>query len=193
MLRNALWFVVLCGLLAGCNEQAIENKSEGVENKSEGVAKVDSVSPTGFWTMYAGSQSGTRTAEDFKREITILVLEDSTYTLTMMQPDIQLNFVEKGSVEYDTRNKTAKFSVFSATGIDFSGPEPRKLVDVDQVVPWQRDPGTVYLMTYSIDAEQEQDILQLSMEDTEDSFFVRMKPSEKGSTFDVKMVPGQTQ
>ncbi len=66
-------------------------------------------------------------------EVTILVLEDSTYTLTLMQAHKQLNFVEKGSVSFNERSKSMDFLVYSSIGVDFSGAEPRKLIDVEPV------------------------------------------------------------
>ena len=195
MLRNTLWFFALCGLLVGCSGDRDTSVPEKTSDDAAQVEENTESEYLGTWLMYAGSQTGTRTAEDFAEEMTILILQDSTYTLTMMQPKIQLNFVESGRVEYDAGNGMIKFSVFSAKGIDFSGPEPRKLLEVNQVVPWERSPGTVYLMSCAMnkDPGSDKDVMQLSMEKNEDSFFVRMEPGDGGVTFDAKMAPEQAQ
>ena len=167
--------LVGCALVWGCAETGQQQPGAAAPKPAE--ARADTTqTPKGAWFMYAGSQTGVREAEDLEQEITLLMLEDSTYTLTYMQPHINLNFVETGKVEYDFRNRVMEFSVFSAVGVDLSGPDPRKLVDVDQVVPWQRDPGTVYLMEWIFQDEY----MVLSAEEAEDSYFARVKGNSMG-------------
>ena len=123
-MKQVLGVVLLC-LIAGC---------AGEEKKSDQtVTRQRLDTPMGAWFMYAGSETGRRGEDDLEREITILVLSDSTYSLTVMEPHIQRNFAEKGQVAYDMRNGQIKFTVHTSTGVDFSGAEPRKLVDV---IPW---------------------------------------------------------
>ena len=175
----AVW---LC-FLAGCAEEKVEQAPQQLDT------------PLGTWFMYAGSETGMRTPDDVDEEITILVLGDSTYSLTMMEPHIQRNFVEKGQAAYDLRNDQIKFTVHTATGADFSGAEPRKLIDIDQLVPWQRDPGTEYVMIWHLEQQRDataattHDVLVLSAEGHEKSYFVRLKDRDRasGAIFDAQM------
>jgi hypothetical protein len=181
-----------CVLLWGCGEGE-KNKTEQKLQDEKTQSAETATLPIGTWFLYAGSQTGDRT-NDIEKEVTILVLEDSLYSLTLMRPQIHLNFVEKGQVEYDRRNQKMKFSVISSTGVDFSGSEPRKLVDVDQIVPWQRDPGTVYLMDWRRDAQfddeaqVDREVLIMTAEGHEDSYFVRLQNKDaQMPTLDTKM------
>lgn len=172
-----LWIVLMgAALIWGCGEQ----KAPEAEK-----AQIEADLPVGTWYLYAGSSTGSRT-ESMDQEVTILVLEDSTYALTLLQPHIQVNFSEQGTVEYDARNKYMKFTVYSSTGVDFSGDEPRKLIDVDRVVAWERAPGTVYVMAWRKEhqfdeqAKTDREVMVLSAEDHEDSFFVRLQNRDAG-------------
>lgn len=174
MKQKGVFLTLVCVMLfVACGGESKKEETTAVKQERQG-------SPIGTWYLYAGSDSGIRT-ESMNEEVTILVLEDSTYTLTMMQPEKQLNFVEKGSVSYNEHSKSMDFVVFSSTGVDFGGAEPRKLVDVEQVVPWERAPGTVYKMTWSNDwqhdeeADVDREVMTLSAQDHEDSFFVRLQ------------------
>jgi len=184
------WVVVLCGaLMWSCGGDAKKS------NSAETTPKDRQGPPVGTWFLYAGSDTGVRT-ESMEEEVTILVLEDSTYTLTMMQAQKQLNFVEKGSVVFNERNKTMDFVVFSSTGVDFSGAEPRKLVDVEQVVPWERVAGTAYQMTWRTEwqhdetADVDREVMVLEATDHEDSYFVRLQNRDAGvPDLDAKLKP----
>lgn len=188
-MRKAIWIFALCFTM-GCSG---DQKEKAAEQASAEKNK----SPIGTWFMYAGSESGLRSAEDLDRELTVLVLEDSTYSLTMMEPKIQRNFVEKGRVVYDMRNDQIKFAVHSSTGVDFSGAEPRKLVDVASLVPWERDAGTEYVALWRLDkqgdakGENIRDVMVLSIEGNEESYFVRIenKDATQGLVLDTKMKP----
>ena len=177
--------LVVLYLLAGCAAQ--EEKREQTAQKTD--------APIGTWFMYAGSETGMRSEDDLDREISILVLEDSTYSLTMIEPHIQRNFVEKGEVVYDTRNGQIKFIVHTATGVDFSGTEPRKLVDADLLIPWQRAPGTEYVMAWQLErqsdknGENTRDVIVLSAPEHEKSYFVRLENRDEGQgvLFDAQM------
>ena len=184
--------MVLCGgLIWSCGGDAPKgDSSEKAQQERQGP-------PVGTWFLYAGSDTGIRT-ENLDEEVTILVLEDSTYTLTMMQPQKQLNFVEKGSVMYHERSKTMDFVVFSSTGVDFSGAEPRKLVDVEQVVPWERVAGTAYQMTWRTQwqhdeaADVDREVMVLEATDHEDSYFVRIQNRDASTPdLDAKLKPNQ--
>lgn len=174
---------VMIACLAGCAEEKVERAA--VPQKLN--------APLGTWFMYAGSETGMRTPDDVDREITILALDDSTYSLTMMEPHIQRNFVEKGQVSYDLRNEQIKFTVHTATGADFSGAEPRKLLDIDQLVPWQRDPGTEYVMVWHLEQQRDEssgttrDVMALFAEGYEKSYFVRLEDRAKGAILDAQM------
>lgn len=190
-MKQTFWVVILC-LMVGCaGDQNAENK-QAIEKKMP-------ESPKGTWFMYAGSETGVRSAEDLDRELTVLVLDDSTYSLTMMEPHIQRNFVEKGLVDYDLRNGQLRFTVHSSTGVDFSGSQPRKLVDVDLLVPWQREPGTEYVMLWELNKQgdgsggKERQVMVLSAEDHEISYFVRMENKDRpqGATLDIPMKEGK--
>lgn len=165
-----LW-IALMVLALGCGDK----KAPEVE-KTQAEADI----PVGTWYLYAGSSTGSRT-EAMDQEITILVLEDSTYALTLLQPHVQINFTEQGAVEYDVRNNVMKFTVYSAAGVDFSGDEPRKLIDVDWVVPWERAPGTVYTMAWRNEwqfddqAQIDREVMVFSADGHEDTFFVRLE------------------
>lgn len=181
-----------CVLLWGCGGGEKNKTDQKLQDETTQIAETVAL-PFGTWFLYAGSQTGYRT-DAIEKEVTILILEDSLYTLTLMQPHIHLNFVEKGQVEYDQRNQKVKFSVISSTGVDFSGSEPRKLVDVDQIVPWQRDPGTVYLMAWRKDAQfddeaqVDREVLIMTAEGHEDSYFVRLQNKDaQMPTLDTKM------
>ena len=126
--------------------------------------------------MYGGSDTGMRTQEDLGKEMTILTLRDSTYSLTMMQQETQIHITEQGTVEYNLDLKGMKFTVFSAIGVDFSSSEPRKMTDVNEVVPWDRPPGTVYWMDWNITDEY----MALSADDYETSYFVVLKNDDLG-------------
>lgn len=169
--------------LAGCAEENVER-----------VALPQKLNtPLGTWFMYAGSETGMRTPDDVDREITILALDDSTYSLTMMEPHIQRNFVEKGQVSYDLRNEQIKFTVHAATGADFSGAEPRKLIDIGPLVPWQRDPGTEYVMAWHLEQQRDEssgttrDVMVLSAEGHEKSYFVRLEDRARSAILDAQM------
>jgi hypothetical protein len=190
MRENGMLVLLLCGaLIWSCGGQ--EKKSESQASaKQEGQGP-----PVGTWYLYAGSDSGNRT-EVMDEEVTILVLDDSTYTLTLMQPTKQLNFVEQGSVSFNERSKSMDFVVFSATGVDFSGDEPRKLVDVEQIVAWERAPGTAYQMIWRSEWQREEgtdvdrEVLVLKMSDHEDSFFVRLQNTDASSSdLDARLQP----
>jgi hypothetical protein len=186
------WMVVLCGALVwSCGGEANKSSSTTPDKKEKQGP------PIGTWYLYAGSDSGTRT-ESMDTEVTILVLEDSTYTLTLMQAHKQLNFVEKGSVSFNERSKSMDFLVYSSIGVDFSGAEPRKLIDVEQVVPWERAPGTVYKMEWrtewqhdeASDIDREVMVLAAPDPDQEDSYFVRLENRDAGSSdLDAKLAP----
>lgn len=187
-MKQVLGVVLLC-LIAGC---------AGEENKQDQtVTRQKTDTPMGAWFMYAGSETGVRGEDDLEREITILVLSDSTYSLTMMEPHIRRNFSEKGQVVYDMRNEQIKFTVHTSTGMDFGGAEPRKLVDVDPLVPWQRDPGTEYVMMWRLEQQGDErgenirDVMVLSAEGHEESFFVRIENQEGiGAILDAQMKSG---
>ena len=187
-MKQVLGVVLLC-LIAGC---------AGEEKKSDQtVTRQRLDTPMGAWFMYAGSETGRRGEDDLEREITILVLSDSTYSLTVMEPHIQRNFAEKGQVAYDMRNGQIKFTVHTSTGVDFSGAEPRKLVDVDPLVPWQRAPGTEYVMMWRLEqqgdesGENVRDVMVLSAEGHEESYFVRVENREGiGAILDAQMKSG---
>ena len=131
--------------------------------------------PLGTWFMYGGSSTGLIGEEAAKHEETVLLLSDSFYTLTFKRPDINLTFVETGKVVYDLTDKDARFTVLSASGVDWSSGEPRKLLNVQEAVPFQRDPGTVYTMTWSI----HDGILRLAAPGYETSWFVPMPTRSK--------------
>lgn|GEM_PF-4998756 len=183
-MKQVLWIFSFC-LFVGCSGDQ-EVKQTAAQEKS---------TPMGTWFMYAGSETGTRSADDLDRELTVLVLDDSTYSLTMMEPHIQRNFVEKGQVVYDARNDQVKFTVHSSTGVDFSGKEPRKLVDVGLLVPWQREPGTEYVALWQLDKQADdsgenlKDVMVLSIEGNEESYFVRIenKDMAQGAVLDAQM------
>jgi hypothetical protein len=118
--------------------------------------------------MYGGQQ-GLLKAGTLDKEETILVLADSTYSLTYQRPDVKFIFVESGKVYYDIRGKVARFTVVSASGMDWSSGEPRKIILLPESVPFQRDPGTAYGMQYAI----EDSLMSLSGGDKETSWFVR--------------------
>lgn len=175
MKQKVVLLVLLCtALVWGCGGE------KKAEQQTAEAPKEEKGAPVGTWLLYAGSETGQRT-ENMDEEMTILVLEDSTYTLTFMQPNKQLNVVEKGSVSYNLNSVTMDFVVFSSTGVDFSGAEPRKLVDINQVVPWERPPGTVYNMTWHTEMQLDEsagvdrEIMKLEATDHEDSFFVRLE------------------
>ena len=173
MKQRFVWMLMCVVLFVACGEEQKKVEPTAVKQERQGP-------PIGTWFLYAGSDSGART-ESMDEEVTILVLEDSTYTLTMMQPEKQLNFVEKGSVSYNMGSLSMDFVVFSSTGIDFSGAEPRKLVDVEQIVPWERAPGTAYKMMWETNwqhdekADVDREVMTLSAQDHEDSYFVRLQ------------------
>jgi len=191
---NWILTTVLCvGLIWSCGNDAQKEKGDS----SETAQQERKGPPVGTWFLYAGSDTGVRT-EKIDEEVTILVLEDSTYTLTMMQPQKQLNFVEKGSVMYHERSKTMDFVVFSSTGVDFSGAEPRKLVDVEQVVPWERVAGTAYQMTWRTEwqhdeaADVDREVMVLEATDHEDSYFVRLQNRDASTPdLDAKLKPSK--
>lgn len=183
MIKQRLTIVLLlCGALfwACGGEEKKDTAAKPKEESREG-------SPIGTWYLYAGSETGVRT-ESIDEEVTILVLEDSTYTLTMMEPQKQLNFVEKGSVSYNAGSKSMDFVVFSSTGVDFSGAEPRKLIDVEQVVPWERAPGTAYKMEWRTEWQHDEaagvdrEVMVLEGDGNEDSFFVRLQNRDATSS-----------
>ncbi len=186
------WAIVLCGaLIWSCGG---ETKTKEV---TDTASKERQGPPIGTWFLYAGSDTGIRT-DSMDEEVTILVLEDSTYTLTLMQPQKQLNFVEKGSVVYHERTKAMDFVVFSSTGVDFSGAEPRKLVDVERVVPWERVAGTAYQMTWRTEwqhdetADIDREIMVLEATDHEDSYFVRLQNRDASvPDLDAKLKPAK--
>ncbi len=187
-MKQVLGVILLC-LIAGCAEEQQQKEQIGTRQKLD--------TPMGAWFMYAGSETGIRGEDDLEREITILVLSDSTYSLTVMEPHIQRNFAEKGQVVYDTHNGQIKFTVHTATGADFSGAEPRKLVDVDPLVPWQRDPGTEYVMMWRLEQQRDEsgenirDVMVLSAEGHEESYFVRVANREGiGAILDAQMKSG---
>lgn len=186
-MKQVLWIFSLCLLVACAGDKNTE--------EAEQTAGPEKNSPMGAWLMYAGSQTGIRSEDDLDRELTMLVLRDSIYSLTMMESHIHRNFVEKGQVVYDSRNNQMKFTVHSSTGVDFSGTEPRKLVDVDVVVPWQREPGTEYVASWRLEKQKDQsgenvrDVMVFSIEEHEDSYFVRVenKDMAEGLLLDAQM------
>ena len=187
-MKQVLGVVLLC-LIAGCAGEEKEKEQTVTQQKLD--------TPMGAWFMYAGSETGIRGEDDLALEITILVLSDSTYSLTVQEPHIQRNFVEEGQVVYDMRNGQIKFTVHTSTGVDFSGAEPRKLIDVDPLVLWQRHPGTEYVMMWRLEqqgdesGENMRDVMVLSAEGHEESYFVRMKENREGSTIlDAQMKSG---
>ncbi|MDA0710087.1 MAG: hypothetical protein O3B73_07755 [bacterium] len=178
MKMQVCWTMVLCGaLFFACGGEGPKGE------KSSKSQRQVLMSPTGTWYLYAGSESGPRT-ENMDSEVTILVLDDSTYTLTLLQPKKQLNFVEKGTISYNNNSATMNFVVFSSTGVDFSGAEPRKLVDVEQVVAWERAAGVTYKMTWRTEwqhdeeGEGDREVLVLESDNYETTFFVRLKNSD---------------
>lgn len=177
MKKKALGIVLLCGvLLQACGSPPEQDKADVAAERKE----AQTGPPVGTWFLYAGSETGQRT-ESMDQEMTILVLEDSTYTLTLMQPQNNLNFVEKGSVAFNMGSQSMDFVVFSSTGVDFSGSEPRKLVDVDKVVPWERSAGTTYQMTWRTEwqhdksAGVDREVMVLEAPEHETSYFVRLE------------------
>jgi len=95
------------------------------------------------------------------------------------------------------RNEQIKFTVHTSTGVDFSGAEPRKLVDVDPLVPWLRDPGTEYVMMLRLEQQRDEsgeymrDVMVLSAEGHEESYFARMRENREGSAIlDAQMKSG---
>jgi hypothetical protein len=113
-----------------------------------------------------------------------------------MEPQKQLNFVEKGSVSFNASSKSMDFVVFSSTGVDFSGAEPRKLIDIEQVVPWERAPGTAYKMEWRTEwqhdeaADVDREVMVLQGDGNEDSYFVRLQNRDATSTdLDAKLKP----
>lgn len=172
--------IMLClALVSGCGEKENKWPDTGLWN---GLTEEER--PQGTWFMYGSSDTGFREAEEFNQEITILTLGDSLYSLTLMKPDIQFSFTETGKVDYDYRRQLAKFTVLSLAGVDFSGTEPRKLVDISDFIIWQRDPGHEYIKKL----ETEVDYMKISSPDTEDSYFARMKAGEElGKYIDIKV------
>lgn len=132
--------VGLFALMGACSEQA-----EPVEKVTTGFDPP----PLGSWIMYGGGQ-GELKQEILEREETVLVLADSTYSLTFQRPGDHFIFVESGNVYYDLRGHVARFTVMSVSAMDWSTGEPRKLVLIPETVPFQRDPGTAYGMEYSV-------------------------------------------
>lgn len=124
--------------------------------------------PLGAWIMYGG-EKGLLKPDAIEEESTTLVLADSTYSLTFQRPDAKFSFVESGKVYYDLRARVARFTVLSASGVDWSSGVPRKLVLIPETVPFQRDPGTVYGMVYTIDDS----LMSLAGSETETTWFVK--------------------
>jgi hypothetical protein len=124
--------------------------------------------PLGSWLMYGG-QRGLLKASMLDQEETTLVLADSTYSLTFQRPNAKFIFVESGKVYYDVRAQVARFTVMSASGIDWSSGEPRKLVLQPETVPFQRDPGTTYGMGYML----QDSLMSLAGGGKETSWFVK--------------------
>ena len=175
--------VIAIGLFFGCSEDQMSAPKETAAPPKP--APQSPKSPMGSWLMYGGSDTGIRTKEEMGAEMTILTLRDSTYSLTMMQPETQIHITEQGTVEYILDRNGMKFTVFSATGVDFSGGEPRKLTDVNEVVPWDRPPGTVYWMDWNITDEY----MALASDGHETSYFVVLKNDDLGP---IDLQPGQS-
>jgi hypothetical protein len=155
--RSLLWSVlVLAGLAWSCSEDPAPVKQHSKEV------------PLGSWVMYGG-QKGMIKASALDQEETILVLADSTYSLTFQRPDAKFVYVESGKVYYDIRAKMARFTVASISAIDWSMGEPRKLVIVPETVPFQRDPGTTYGMEFTVTDS----LMSLAGSGQETSWFVR--------------------
>jgi len=155
-------FVRIAGLLAlvwACSEES---------DPSPKTSKAIEPPPLGSWIMYGGER-GLLTLDVLKREETVLVLADSTYSLTFQLPNAKFLFVESGKVYYDQRARMARFTVLSVSGVDWSTGEPRKLVLVPETVPFQRDPGTVYAMAYNVEDSR----MSLSGSGKETTWFVR--------------------
>ena len=169
--RMRIWLLMSCLIYVvgawGCDER----KPESINPEG----KVTVVRPLGTWVMYG---SGTRLfdPETLVKEMSILALGDSTYSLTYVEPQI-FSFVESGKVAYDAETQRARFTVMASSGVDWRGHEPRKLVDVPELVPWQRDPGTEYEMEWV----QDGDLLSLSSPDHESAYFKRMEPGSEGT------------
>jgi hypothetical protein len=104
--------------------------------------------PYGSWLMYGTGQKGATDAETMQNESSVLVLADSNY---------------------DTGLKQVTFTVTTATGMDWSAGEPRKLLSVQNLVPFQRDPGTVYKMEWVM----QDSVMGLSAPDMESAWFIR--------------------
>ena len=132
------------------------------------VEQTVSKAPVGSWIMYGGER-GMLAENVFDREETVLVLADSTYSLTFQRYDAKIVYVESGKVYYDIRANIARFTVASVSGVDWSTGEPRKLVIVPETVPFQRDPGEAYGMEYTYNDS----LLSLSGGERETSWFVR--------------------
>ena len=174
-----LAMLICCGLVWGCAEEEDARPTPGPR---EGLTEEER--PQGTWFMYGGSDTGIRKREDIAKEITMLTLGDSTYSLTFMMPDMQFSFTEAGKVDYDYRRRLAKFIVLSASGVDFSGPEPRKLVEVPDIMIWEREPGEEYFREWAMDA----DYMRISAPETEDSYFVRLKAGEEPGKVDIDVM-----
>lgn len=157
MIKRLLLFSVCFVLVFACSEPEQRTVEQGPNEI-----------PVGTWFMYGGQQ-GLLKAGTLDKEETILVLADSTYSLTYQRPDVKFIFVESGKVYYDIRGKVARFTVVSASGMDWSSGEPRKIILLPESVPFQRDPGTAYGMQYAI----EDSLMSLSGGDKETSWFVR--------------------
>ncbi len=150
----------LCGLITFCSEPP---------KQEEAVPEGMQPPPLGSWIMY-GSDSRMLTEGRLNEEETVLVLSDSSYSLTFKRPSIKFMFVESGKVYYDLRAKIARFTVASTSGFDFSSGVPRKLALIPESVPFQRDPGTLYGLNYST----RDSLMSLSGEGMATSWFIRM-------------------
>ena len=157
--------VIVLGMitLGACSDGTVPESEQTVAVKN--TAEI----PFGSWTMY-GSSSGLMSEETIEIESTVLALADSTYSLTFQRMDINLVYVESGRVTYNRRRREATFAVMSSTGMDFSAGEPRKLVDVTEIVPFQRDPGTYYTMEWLV----EDNILTLAASGYENTYFIKV-------------------
>jgi len=167
--------LILAGLglvvAAGCGEQKPDPEPQAVR------AAVSQ--PKGTWLMY-GTGSGLFDAETLAREMSVLSLQDSTYTLSFAVPG-KLSYVESGIVDYVRDYDQMVFTVLSVTGVDWTGETPKKLVGVEEIVPWQRDPG----LTYAMDWVREGELLSLSAPGFVPSFFKRMAATD-GTAIDVE-------
>ena len=156
---SAIMLAVIAGLVVGCAEKAADEDTN---------VSTLTPPPYGSWIMYGGEKGLLQVAE-FEKEETVLVLADSTYSLTFQVPERKYMFVESGKVYYDQRAQIARFTVISVSGMDWSAGTPRKMVLNPETVPFQRDPGTVYGLEWAL----QDSLMSLARGDQEMNWFVR--------------------